>query len=1115
MSQRQRRPGRDRGRMTIQGALVVCLLCGMAIAPLLRGDSPCTHDGGLHFFRVAAMREALNGGIVFSRWLPDLAFGYGFPFFNYRAPISYYLPLGLHLIGLPLSWALNLVYVLSLLISALGAYLLGRDLFGPWAGVLSGVVYAYAPYQLLDALVRGNAPESLALALMPLILWAFRRLLLEKERRWFMASALSLATLYLTHNISSLLFTPLLLTYIALLWYVYRERAAWREAILASALALALPAFFWAPALAEKGYVQLYLTSATRNNDFHHNFLSMGEIFALPRPFDTSLMNPLLDIRLGFVPVVLAGLGVVCGLLACRRLESGLSRQVHQAEERAGDLDMSGWAVRERRLSLLFFLALLVLFVFMSTSASVWLWEHVPLLPFVQFPWRFVGRASLPVALLAGAVLLPFAEGRRRSALARLHLEPGAVQALAAILIGLAIMAAFPATYPPGGYCPMMPYPSVEDVHRYERNTGLVGVDPVGAYFPVWVEERPRGSTLEAQYASGAAVRRFDASVLPQGAQVVASDYGPNRARIEVESPRAFRARYLTFYFPGWRVWVDGERVEVTPSDQEGLITFEVPAGRHTVSIRFGETAVRLAADIVSLIALLCLVGMGLWLPRAHREERRESSGAPPWQSGLCSGSSFPESDMQENRSPVAGYWGLVLLAVCLTAFKLLVVDSVHTPFRHPRLRPDGTLPGVDHPLGQAYADGLHLIGYDQSAGEMPGDGTLRIDLYWTARQQPSRRYQTVIHLVGPERFRWSPQDSYRPTDYQDPPPTTTWRVGRYAIDTHEVEPLPGTPPGRYDIVLTVFDRETLVPLSVLNDQGQRAAPELALGKVTLRAPQHNSEDDDLDVRQGLDVGLGVLTLLRARVDRDEAMPGDPVYLTTFWRADERPEEDLVLRVVLLDSDGRPVADCVRPPAAPWHPTSAWNPGDVWRGQHLITLPADLETGVYTWTLSLSPSFSPTVPLSDLSVTAPSRTFTPPPVTINTNVTLGDVATLVGANLEPPSLTLEPGSALTVTLVWRAEAETDVSYRAFLHLSDRDGQVVAQSDGVPDEWRRPTTSWVPGEIITDVRTLAIPDEASPGEYTLTGGLYTPVDGRLTDSDGRDAVQVSTVTLAPP
>ncbi len=257
---------------------IVLTLSLVAVAPLLRADFPCTHDGSLHYFRVTAMRHALQDGIFFTRYLPDLAFGYGYPFFNYRAALSYYLALALHLTGLTLPVALNGVYILSILGSALTAYLLARDLFGPHAGIVAAVAYAYAPYQFLDALLRGNAPESVALPLFPLILWAFRRLALTGQRRWFLTSVGSLVALLMTHNISSLLFSPLLLAYLIVLWLVYRREGHWIAVGGALALAFGLTAFFWGPALLERDYVQLHMSHVTRNNDFHYNFLGLGEL---------------------------------------------------------------------------------------------------------------------------------------------------------------------------------------------------------------------------------------------------------------------------------------------------------------------------------------------------------------------------------------------------------------------------------------------------------------------------------------------------------------------------------------------------------------------------------------------------------------------------------------------------------------------------------------------------------------------------------------------------------------------------------------------------------------------------------------------------------------------
>jgi hypothetical protein len=101
-----------------------------------------------------------------------------------------------------------------------------------------------------------------------------------------------------------------------------------------------------------------------------------------------------------------------------------------------------------------------------------------------------------------------------------------------------------------------------------------------------------------------------------------------------------------------------------------------------------------------------------------------------------------------------------------------------------------------------------------------------------------------------------------------------------------------------------------------------------------------------------------------------------------------------------------------------------------------------------------------------------------------------------------------------VTLVWRAETETYTSYHVFLHLLDSDGDVVAQSDGVPAGWTRPTTGWLAGEYITDVHTLALPtDPSHSASYSLLTGLYNPVTGeRLTTTSGVDAIHVAAILV---
>jgi hypothetical protein len=1038
------------------GLAVVLVLSLIAIAPLLRADAPCTHDGGPHYFRVVALRHALENGIVFTRFPPDLAFGYGYPFFNYRAALPYYMILAPHLLGVPLPISSNLIYALSIVGAALAAYLLAKDLFGPMAGLVGAIAYAYAPYQLLDALVRGNIPESVALALFPFILWAFRRLALTGQRRWFLLSILSLTTLCLSHNISTMLFTPFLVAYLFVLWLVYRRRSYWIRAGVALALAVGLAAFFLIPAFMEKGYVHLHMSHSTRNNDFHYNFVRLSELLAPPTPVDTSLLNPPVPVHLGLAQTILASIGCVLGW------------RFHRDHE--------------QRATILFLAPAAAAMVWMIIPSSLWVWEHVSVLRFVQFPWRLAGRAILPLALLGAACMPPISSGRKPRRF-------GAIipSAIPIVLTALLILSAIPSTYPLSGYCPQESYPTIDDLFAYEHRTGRVGLAATGSFFPIDVQQRPTGSPLEAQYAAGERVRRFDETSLPQGAALIEAEYGPNRARITVETPAPFQARYLAFYFPGWRATVDGKRVDIVPTKPEGLISFEVPAGRHTLALHFGETPLRLAVDIISLLSLAMLATIAVLYPKTSNAKSRMSTPGPDLPFAIC-------------------HLPFVLLALLLLVAKLTIIDHVDTFFRRPGLQSDGTLPGIEHPLNQRYADGMLLLGYRQDRDTLPGDGVLRVDLYLSAYAQPGARYQTVLHLVGPDGAHWSQPDSFRPRGYTSPPYTTIWSSEVYALDSHEIEPLPGAPPGTYDVVLTVFDRDTLAPLSPLNDKGQPLAPTRTLGTVKLTRPHRPARLPD---DGALDLSMGVFTLLSAEFDRVEAAPGDPVLIVTHWRADQQPAEDITMRLTLLAPDDSPAAEYDLPLGASFFATSHWQTGDVWRGQSIVRLPADLNDGEHTWTIRLPDAAAHT--LAQLNIAAPDRIFDPPAVSNTLSAALGDEATLAGFDVSPVSP--RPGDTLTVTLVWQARTTSTSSYHVFLHLLGPQGQMVSQSDGIPAGWSRPTTGWVAGEYIIDEHTLAIPPDGPVGAYTLVTGLYDPGSGtRLIGPDGTDAVALTTMVV---
>jgi hypothetical protein len=87
---------------------------------------------------------------------------------------------------------------------------------------------------------------------------------------------------------------------------------------------------------------------------------------------------------------------------------------------------------------------------------------------------------------------------------------------------------------------------------------------------------------------------------------------------------------------------------------------------------------------------------------------------------------------------------------------------------------------------------------------------------------------------------------------------------------------------------------------------------------------------------------------------------------------------------------------------------------------------------------------------------------------------------------EVSGLIMKPGDEVSVTLRWRARRQLSINYSAFVHVYNPDTtEIFGGADGMPS----PSSTWKPGEIITDVHTFKIRDDAPPGTWLIEIGLY--------------------------
>ncbi|HEU5316420.1 MAG TPA: 6-pyruvoyl-tetrahydropterin synthase-related protein [Chloroflexota bacterium] len=579
-------------------------------------------DAKNHMLRLYLLVWMSQHGVWLPRWLPDLFMGYGYPLFNYYAPGFYYVALALRgLLRLDVWDGYKAVGPLAAMVGAAGAYALTVDVWRHvGAGVVAAVALLYGPYVFQTNLFqRGDLPEALALGLLAWLLLCVWRLVGARRGRetaaWLAAAALVGSGIVLIHNITALLAAGVTgLWSLGALGHRRRWRSGWR-ALAAGVGVAGLTAFFWLPAMAERGAVQLEIL-LEGHLDYREWLLDPAG--AAPRqrsPENRQTPEGLIDThpvyphQHQFIVTLKPGLGqVALGVLAAGAVALGVSRRSGRA-----------------RLPLAPLLGVAIGSWLLTFRFAEWAWASVPGLALLQYPSRLLGPAGVCVAV-AGAGGLALLAGwiERRWGVVAAWSVVG-ISALALVAHGA------PGREVPWSDDPRRPVGGQIDGHTVwieeGDKFGGTGTTSGGEFTPrsveiaVYTAGQRRGRPVferlypEADWVGGlfqpleGSLRFLTWEELPLRVTARVANDGPGDARLG----------YRQFVFPGWRAWVDGRPAEIerAPWVEEqqaslGFITVAVPPGEHTVTIAFGPTAVRVAGALISL-ATVAAVAMGLW----------------------------------------------------------------------------------------------------------------------------------------------------------------------------------------------------------------------------------------------------------------------------------------------------------------------------------------------------------------------------------------------------------------------------------------------------------------------------------------------------------------------
>jgi hypothetical protein len=1030
-------------------AAAVSLFALFAAQPLFVNQLTCSDDSAFHIGRAVALERLIDSGHFFPRWSPHMAHGYGYPFFNYYGPLSTYILVVLHKLGLIYPLAFHVFMGLCIWLAGLATYAFAREWWGEAGGVAAAVVYLTAPYLAYDILFRAVLAETFALVWPPIILLALHRALREDQRLvlsaveglktkdwklgfgawslgfgiWDFLAAFSFAALLYTHNTTSLAVAPLIAGYVALLAFLQRDLRPLIRGGLILTLGLALAARFWLPALLETSLIQSDRLLVPPIFTYYTNYLTLGELFAPPTATDPLLINPSPAKALGLVATALALVGFAA--LAYR-----LS-PIHNSQ----------FTIRNSQLAFgIWNLGFGVLFSLLTLPLTRFIWDDVPLIKFIQFPWRFLGPASLCAALLAGAAV---------------HGFPNRQWPIAAVIAFTAALGHLSWWYP--RYCSPFTDANLQTLLRYEIDTATLGTTAKGEYLPKTVHQFPADDSIAQSLIRGE--RPDYLAGLPADSTLTPLNPDPLDYRAAISLPSEIRLTFNQFYFPGWEAALDDRPLPLQPTPETGLIALTLPAGEHTLKIRFGNTPMRTLGDATSILALL-LMAYGIW-HIAHRQSLIFNP-SPPFRTSL--------------QSPVSNSLLPILIPLTLLLARPLLIDRTtnilhHSPF-------NGKTLALGQPLNQNLSSGLTILSTDFPSTVESGSQFDAI-LYATARDPVASDYRPRFDLVDSNGAQWADGNTALPPRWhKEPPETHAWPPGQYAQWARRLTVAPGTPPGEYQLTAIVFDRATLAADRVIDENGNPASSALPLGTIRVARPATPPALADLNIEYRDEHDFGPITLLGYNLDRTEARPGEAVLITLFLRADDTisslQSPDLQFNLF-----------------TPSYPTSQWQPGDIWRFQVFTRLPADAASGPYHFNLQWGgDSFS----LRSIQLTAPERVFTAPPMDHAAQIRFGNTVELSGytINAAPESIQID--------LLWHALATPESDLSAFIHIEDKAGMLVAQSDGTPADGNRPTTGWLAGEYILDSRTLP---SLPTGEYTIRVGFADRLSGQRLAAPDQD------------
>ncbi len=509
----------------------------------------------IHIAWLFELHKTLMMGQIPPRYVPDLSFGFGYPLFNFVFPLPFYLSEIFHILGLSLVDSIKTLFFITVPLSGLSMYFLLRQFVSKNLSLAGAILYIYTPYRSVDLYVRGAIGEIISFAILPLILLSIIKLEKSKNFAWVGVGAISLASLVLSHNITAYMFFPFV-AFFFLLQIIF-SASKWQlfvKTTLMVFLALLLSIYFWLPAIVDSSLVK-YDTVF----NFADHFPTLLQLIRPYWGYGASVPGPYdgISFFLGSVNIGVLVLGIVSTFFFWRKVSN------------------------DKKIILVWAFVCFASSVFLMNYRSSFLWSNLPLLPYFQFPWRFLMLTTfcIPIFVIA---------------LEKIRFEKFLPFGL--IILTLVTTASYfrPQDFlgRTDGYFlnRYIPTPVASDEYKKTQEEYL--------RLPKNTRIRPDKNYPVAYIASDSGtINKIEKN----------SDFN---VAVDISSSKGIVLNFSKYYFPGWVALIDSQRVGIQQGEPFAQISIQVPPGEHKVEFMFEETGFKKVLDAISFLSFL----VSLWL---------------------------------------------------------------------------------------------------------------------------------------------------------------------------------------------------------------------------------------------------------------------------------------------------------------------------------------------------------------------------------------------------------------------------------------------------------------------------------------------------------------------